>query len=803
MSIRQCACHKLRPGFKVWNSGPLFKTCALVFIYISLSFSFLSYSEGAETIILNIILNHESKGEFFVNLTGDGDFLIKVVDLKAMGFKDPKGKSTEIEGELYISLRSMEGVEFILNEKTLSLDITALPALLPTKIIDFMPQIQPKVLYPRDNSAFLNYGINYSAGNSFDFQGLNITNQLGIRVGDFLFLSDSSYTETPTDKQFVRLMSNITYDRRQDMQRITVGDFFASSGDLGSSVNLGGFSYSKIYHIDPYFIKNPMLDISGLISLPSEVEIYLNGMRIRTEKLSPGEFVLNNISYYGGAGVLEIVIKDSFGREQRIVYPFYFTDILLKKGLHEYSYNIGFMREDFGVESNRYSNLALSAFHRYGISDSLTFGFRAEATKDLYNLGPQTSYLIPNAGIITVSLAGSTGNKGRTGFAGSLNHTYQGRKVNTRLLINGFTKDYSTIISESSGEKTRYEAGAGIGYSTKDFGSIALDFTTIKKYQGQDRQVAAVTYSRNLSNKATIFGTFRNIREKASANEFFIGINYYPWKDTSISARYERRHNTSTEVLEAQKNPPLGEGFGYRASFEGADSNTISTNTINPFVQYNSRYGIYTAECRVQLDKTGIVNDTYQLSASGGIAYVGNTIGFSRPINDSFGLAKVGEIEGVRVYLSNEEIGRTDSSGKVFVPNLNSYYDNQVSISDKDIPINYSISEVIKYISPPFRSGSFIKFDVMKFQAITGMLKIKVNGEVKPVEFYEVRMIVDGKELTFPTGKGGEFYLENIKPGRYKSSFSYMGKTCSFDIIIPETDEMIIDLGGIVCENIH
>jgi outer membrane usher protein FimD/PapC len=587
------------------------------------------------------------------------------------------------------------------------------------------------------------------------------------------------------------------------MQRITAGDFFASSGDLGSTINLGGFSYSKIYRMDPYFIKNPMLDIAGLISLPSDAEIYLNGMRVRTEKLLPGEFMLKNISYYGGASILDVVIKDSLGREQRIISPFYFTDILLKKGIHEYSYNMGFMREEFGVESNRYSDLALSAFHRYGIGNSLTLGFRAEATEDLYNLGPQTSYLIPNAGIITMSLASSIGSKGKTGFAGSLNHTYQGRKVNTRLLINGFTEDYSTIISEPSDEKTKYEVGAGIGYSTKDLGSVALDFTAIKKYRGQDRQAAAVTYSRNLSSKVTIFGTFKNIREEKSANEFFIGISYYPGKDTSISARYERSDDTNTEVLEVQKNSPMGEGFGYRASFERADSNTVTTNTVNPLMQYNARYGIYTAECRAQSGGTGKVNDTYQLSASGGVAYIGNTFGFSRPINDSFGLVKVGETEGVRVYLSNEEIGRTDSSGKVFVPNLNSYYDNQVSIGDKDIPINYSISEVTKYISPPFRSGSLIKFDVMKFQAITGKLEIKVNGEVKPAEFYEVRMAVDGKELTFPTGKDGEFYLEDIKPGRYTSSFKYMEKTCSFDIIIPESEEIIIDLGKVVCEAVN
>lgn len=751
---------------------------------------------SAEIVILNIILNHEVKGEFFVNLTDDGDILVRAEDLRAIGFREPAGHTTEVSGEIYMSLRSMQGVEFILNEKTLSLEITALPALLPKKTIDFMPQGRPRVYYPKDTSAFLNYSLSYSAGDSFRSQNFNLTNQLGLRLGDILFLSDSSYTESTRDKRFVRLMSNITYDRRKEMQRLAAGDFFASSGNLGSSVNLGGISFSKIYCIDPYFINRPMLDLSGFVSVPSDVEIYLDGMRIRTEKLSPGEFELKNVSYYSGARILEVVIKDPFGREQRLRYPFYFTDILLKRGLHEYSYNIGFMREGFGEESNRYGDLVFSAFHKYGISDSFNIGIRGEAMNKLYNLGSSLSYLIPNAGVVTLSISGSTGSGG-TGIATSIDHTYQGKKINTRLIFKGYSEDYATVMGS---EKIRYEGGAGIGYGTRESGSVSFDFTTVKKYQGQDRQTITATYSKTLTKKSTIFTTFKNIRENRSVNEFFIGITYYPWTDTTLSLRYEKGKDTETEILQIQKNPPLGEGIGLRTTIERVESQSGSTYTFNPFLQYNWRYGIFTGEFRGQSGKEKSTEE-YHLSASGGIAYVGNVIGFSRPINDSFGLVKVEELEGVRVYAANQEIGRTDLSGRIFVPALSSYHDNQISINDKDIPIDYSISEVVKYISPPFRSGAYIKFDVTKIQAITGRLKIKINGDVRPVEFYEVKMMVDSKEIIFPTGKDGEFYLENIKPGRYITSFNYNGKTCSSGIIIPETEEMIVDLGEIICED--
>jgi len=755
-----------------------------------------------ETIVVIIRVNTETKGEFFVNRTADGDFFVKTADLKTMGLRDLAGKTAEIEGEQYLSLKSTEGIDFVFNENTLSLEITAMPSLLPKRELDFLPQRRTNVVYTRDSAAFLNYRLDYFAGDSFSFQSFDLINQLGIRTGDLLFLTDSSYTKTPIGEQFVRLFTNITYDMRPSLQRLVVGDFAAASGDLGSSVTMGGLSLSKVYSMDPYLIKYPLANFAGFTSVPSTAEVYLNGMRIRTEKLPPGEFGLNNIYYYGGANSVEVVIKDAFGRIQTVRYPFYATDILLKRGLHEYSYNIGFIREELGTKSNDYSSLAFSGFHRYGVSDSLTIGISSEGGRGNYNLGAQASFLMKQAGVMSLALSGSRDSGGKSGVAGTMNYSYQGKAINTQLFFKSFTQDYATIDRGLLADKTKYEAGAAIGYSTQGFGSASVVFDKIKKYVGQDSQSLIVNYTRNLTGKISLFTSFTRRNEAVSSNTFFVGLTYYPREGMTLSSSYEKGNGTDSETLQIQKSLPVGEGFGYRASVSRAATQSGEITTANPSFQYNARYGTYTAEYSRQFVNTG-ANESYSLSAAGGIAYIGNTIGFSRPIDDSFGLVKVGSLEGVRVYQSNQEIGRTDSSGRVFVPNLGSYYDNQVSIADKDIPIDYSIKEVIKYISPPLRSGSIINFEVAKFQAITGTLKIKIDKEVLPVEFYEVSMMVDGKEITFPTGKGGEFYFENVKPGKYSASFEYKEKKCLFDIIIPRMDEMLVDLGGIICEDVR
>jgi len=784
-------------------SGWLWPSYKLFFFTFIIPLVFLGISSaqdpsGPEQIIVNVTLNQEDKGEHFVYLAKDKDFLIKESELKAIGFLDPQGAVSVIAGEPHISLRSMKGVSFTLNERTLSLDIVANPELLQKRSLDFTTARPSKIYYPKDNSAFLNYGVNYTSGvNNSDPQAWNVTNELGMRFYDLLFLTNTTYTQTKTDEDFVRLQSNATYDFRKDMDRLVFGDFFASSGNLGSTVNLGGISFSKIYNIDPYFIKQPLFNFSGQTALPSEADIYVDGMLLRREKLSPGGFELKNIQYYGGYRNVDIIIKDAFGREQKIENPFFFNDVLLKKGLHEYSYNIGFLREDYGVKSDSYSDPASSVFHRYGVSDELTLGFRGEGSKNLINYGPAISLLEKNLGIFSASLSQSAGKYG--GLAGIFSHLYQSKRFSTQFTIQGNTENYRVITNRDLTDIMKYQLNAGVGYSTGRFGSLSLSYTSTKQYQGIDNEIFAATYQRNIAENLQLSLSFRHTVHDEYTNECSLRLTYY-WKDITMSLDHYRDDKNDTTSFQIQKNAPVGEGYGFRATADRKDTPEGESTFFNPFFQYNGRYGIYSGEYRGLYDKTGS-NETYQLSASGGIVYVGNTVGLTRPVYDSFGLIKIGEIQDVEVFQNNQRIGRTGTSGKVFIPNMNSYTDNIIIINDTNLPMNYSIGEASRRVSPPFRSGSFINFDVARMQGITGSLKITTDGAVKAVEFQEIDITVNGKKVAFPTGKGGEFYLENIPPGRYPAQFNYMEKPLTFDIIIPKVDDIIIDLGSIVVEN--
>ena len=777
----------------------LIRRCAILSLILFLfNIFYFHLAEGGEMAILKVVLNQEEKGEFFVHMTDDGDFFVRLEDLKKMGFSEIRGKVLMLEGEEFVSLQSMEGLKTVFDEKKLALDLIADPHLLGKRVFMLRYQRQPKVYYPKDTAGFLNYNLTYFARDSLTYDSTVLANQLGFRAGDFLFLSDSTYSQRKGEgAQFVRLMSNVTHDRREDLQRIVLGDFFASSGELGSTVNMGGISFSKQYKIDPYLITYPEISFSGLASLPSEVEVYRDGVLIRKERISPGEFELRDIPTYVGSGLVEVVLKDAFGREQRIKLPYYFSDILLKKGLHEYSYHLGFSREDFGTVSNRYKYFLFSGFHRYGINDSLTGGIRAEASRRVLNLGLSSTWAIPwRLGVMNGSAAWSESKGGKNGAGGSLSYLYLGRVLSFNFLLRGFTRDYSNISLEASTEKIKYEASVGAGYFSSALGSLSLGFAVAKRYVGSDTRSLLASYSRKITDRSNVMASFKRDIENR-INEFNISVNYYFKYGITASSSYQRTDGASRERVQILKSLPLGEGFGGRAGFEANQAEPKNFYNYDLQLQYNAKYGQYGGEF-ISTDRA----ETYSLTAAGGLTFVKDSVNLTRPVQDSFALVKVGDLQGVRVYLNNQEIGYTGTAGKILVPNLGSYYENQISINDKDIPIDYKISEVLTYVSPPLRSGSYIEFGATKIQGFFGMLKIKRDGEIRPVEYIEFKLMVDGKELLSPTGKGGEFYLENIKSGKFRGEFKHLDKSYFFDIVIPKSEDVLVDLGEIICEEI-
>jgi outer membrane usher protein len=245
-------------------------------------------------------------------------------------------------------------------------------------------------------------------------------------------------------------------------------------------------------------------------------------------------------------------------------------------------------------------------------------------------------------------------------------------------------------------------------------------------------------------------------------------------------------------------------------------------------VQKNGRYGIYRGELRATTGDNIDHREEIRFSTSGAITYVGGYLRPTRPVTDSFSLVKVSDLEDVRVYLNSQDMGRTDKDGILVIPTMSSYFDNQISIEDKDIPIDYLMPRVSQNLSPPLRSGSCSYFPVEKYQAYMGRLVGQAGEGTAPLEYFEGSLRAGDRTVTFFTGSGGEFYFDNdpanmpeqtvsedsagcasimategfvFATERYRGSArNEEGVVCAFEVALNPTQETYVDLGEVVCQ---
>jgi outer membrane usher protein len=76
-----------------------------------------------------------------------------------------------------------------------------------------------------------------------------------------------------------------------------------------------------------------------------------------------------------------------------------------------------------------------------------------------------------------------------------------------------------------------------------------------------------------------------------------------------------------------------------------------------------------------------------------------------------------------------------------------------------------------------------------------------VDGERKATipSFGQLRVTVNGKDLVSELGRRGQFYLENVSPGRYPAQVEYADGLCTFQLTVPDGESALTEIGAVHC----
>ncbi len=741
---------------------------------------------------LELFVNDLSRDTVLVYLRGaeqPDDALVAVEDLNKAGLHGIGGAREMHDGREYVSLRSLApAITFLFDPQALAVRVTAKPEMLETTSIDLKPVQRPVgMVLRRDTSGFFNYSFTGEASGAYSGAA-----ELGASVGGNLAFT--GLTLLP-DHRVLRGLSFVALDDPSSMRRVQLGDAVAISSTLGGSAQLAGVSVTREFTLDPYFVRQPLPRLSGAILTPSTLDVYVNGVLVRQEQVAPGPFEVRNLPVTGGTGQVSYVVRDAFGRTQDFSSPYYGAAGVLADGLSEYGYHLGFRRLGFGEESLHYGPPEMLARYRVGIGNWLTAGYRFESawqrgggTSLLASGGPTAAVALPIGELDLDAAFSADGSV--TGGAGAIAYSLSARRLTLGASVRAMTNGYATLAQPAYADRPLLQALGAVGVPVLERLSLTLEGQLNAMRDTGNSAALTLRGDMHLTRDLTFSLSGSRVRQPGAAGGWaaFATLIYNFGATTTADVGGTASAQASNASMGVQRSLPLGEGWAYQ--LRTAVDRDQATSGFGQ-VQYQGPYATFLGN----YTRAGGADAAYATVAGAMVLVDGNVMP-SRPVQDGFALIQVPGLEGVRGYLNNQEIGRTNSGGNLLIPSLQAYYGNRLRIADADVPIDYQIGAIEQVIGTPLRGGALVRFDVQKVTSVKGQVRVDRDGTATVPSFGE--LTVDARHRS-PLGADGQFWFADLPVGRHRAQVEFREGTCSMDLVVPERSELVVDLGTLSC----
>lgn len=745
-----------------------------------------------QQMLFAVVINGKQTGTVVYALEStDNSIYLPINRLAQWQLKHDNAPSITYNGVRYINLRTLPGITYQLNTSTLTLYIHAPATAFNSNIIDINTNNQPTPSKPSFGS-FFNYDLSLMHNNFDDSNEkqtqvggvgeIGIFNRYGVGLGEFVAESNR------VGQKFVRLDTTWTMDQPENMASWRLGDAITTAGSWSGAVRFGGIQYATNFGTQPGFITNPLPSIAGEATVPTLADFIVNNATISQQSFAPGPYTVQGLPVVTGAGDVVVVSRDILGRETVYQVPYYTSLQLLKPGLNDYSYSIGFARDNFGIDSNDYGRFVSTANFRHGFTDHLTGEVHAEVVSNLQDVGLGSNYQLGNLGVITTAIAGSHSKLGTGGLALlGLERRAEPFSINTNIEMT--TNDFTRLGIQPGDRAPRLTSQTFIGYSNKKIGALGIGYIVQDNRNNQSNdELVTASYSRNITHHLSIIIAGLVNTHISRQSRVFAQLNWYLGGDRTASINSNLQRAASSLGAQIYKQLPDGPGYGYQLA-----AATGETTTYNAALGYQTESGTYTAQIN---GNDG--NRDYEINASGGIVYMHRDVFLSRQIDESFAVASVPGFANVAVYEDGHYMGTTNSRGNLLIPGLVPYESNPIHFDVKDLPLNTTVETDEMNAIPYFRSGVLVKFPVKQIRS--AIVKI-VQNDGTPIP-QAANMIINNQSELLLINSNGEAYLTNLQK-QNTVTINWNNQQCRFDLLFPDTSNPLPNLGTIVCNRSH
>ncbi|MFO1066960.1 MAG: fimbria/pilus outer membrane usher protein [Geminicoccaceae bacterium] len=737
-------------------------------------------AEATTRWVLAVRLNGQevSQGSVFLELPPDGRLYGNVAQLRLWRVILDDSRIFAFEGEGYYPLDAIPGARWTVDRTQLAMTLEIPPEQLLPFTLGAEEEDRPEAT--TGTGAFLDYELQWTAGSGIDNR-LDSLIGIGTFTGLGVLASSLQGSDLARSPSVTRLDTTFTRDLPERRASLRLGDSLTAGGAFARPLRFGGVQWATNFATDPGFVTFPMPAIGGLADQQSVVEVFIDNLRQATGEVPAGPFQVDNIPAVTGAGEVQLVVRDLLGRERIVTQPYYVSARLLREGLHDFSYEAGAQRRNYGSRSFDYGDILGSATHRYGLSDTLTLEGHADAAEDAQSVAGGGSLRIGNLGVLSGGLGASLSGDG-PGAMGTLAWEYQSRRFSAGLRGRYASRDFGQ--AGNAPVRDRGVAQLNLGYDFGSFGRLGLLALAQDQRGDGDIQSVAGTYGLALGPGTLLV---RAAQIWGDGEDFVIAATYtLPLGETrSASVAVER--NGGGNAARAQFRQGRGAsdlGLDYRIGAGLGDD----AQEIDAQASYQTTKG--TAELDVERFEG---DNNLRASLSGSAGLVDGAFGLSRRLGQAFGMVAAPGFPNVRVYVDNREAGRTDNAGYLLLPDLRPYQRNRVRLEVEDLPLDAQIGDAETDAVPFATSGLTVDFDLRRVRRATARL---VDGEGRPLP-PGLELAGAGDASAWIARDGFTQVLGTAAPVEVSGEAAGRRWTCPLPAV-PESD-LLPDLGTIAC----
>ncbi|HDC4369720.1 TPA: fimbrial biogenesis outer membrane usher protein [Enterobacter cloacae] len=634
-------------------------------------------------------------------------------------------------------------------------------------------------------AAMLNYSLSGANSRARAGEGVSSNTQYanlrpGVNIGPWRLRNYTTWSRDAAGKdQWDTVYSYLQRAVIPLKAQLTLGDSSAPA-DVFDSVPFRGVQLASDDDMLPDSLKGYAPVVRGIARTNAQVVIRQNGYQIYQSYVAPGAFEITDMYPTGGAGDLDVTIKEADGSEQHFTLPYASVPVLQREGRLKYALTGGQYRAyNSSVEKAPFGQVS----GIYGLRNGITLYGGVQGSGKYQSFAVGTGKNMGDFGALSADV---------TQAWSTLAHTAktQGQSLRARYSKNVLNTGTNFSI-------------AGYRYSTRGYYGLqdVLDsYADSSALQNRRRNRVELTMSQTLGDERGAL-TLSAAREDywntdKSMASWSVGYNN-DWNNISYGVTWTYSKNggptssgsgsTKTydhdQLLAFTVSVPLDKflpqtwaNYGLNTSKNNGTTHSIGMNGValnNSALNWNIQQGYGTDG----VGYTGTLNGDYKgtygevtagygydkhserlnYGVQGGILAHADGITLSQPLGETNALIKAPGAHGVNIR--NQSGVRTDYRGYTVVNNLSVYRKNDLALDPENMPDDVELEINTRTVTPT--RGAVVKADYLSKVGRRVLMTLTTHGQFVP--FGAVVTLADDDKSSFIVGDRGQVYLTGLR----------------------------------------